>query len=144
MLPPPPFTRLGFAAPLLLALLLGALPAAAQYPDWQAVADVEVIEVVTSDEDGDLRVVKVWFVLVDGIPYLRTNGSRWLDNLRRDPKLGLRIDGREYEAIAEEIPGDEIVEVVDRASVDKYGWQEKAIHPFRIRKPEILKLSPRP
>jgi hypothetical protein len=144
MPPPPSHTKLRVAAALLLVLLLAALPAGAEYPDWQAVADVDVIEVVTTDEDGDLRVSKVWFVLVDGVPYLRTNGSRWLDNLRRDPNLGLRIDGREYDAMAEEIPGDEIVEIVDRTSADKYGWQEKTIHPFRIRKPEILKLSPRP
>ena len=104
---------------------------------------MKVIEVVTRDADGDLRETKVWFVLVDGAPYLRTHGSRWLANLRRDPNLVLRIEGREYEARAEEIPGDEIVEAVDRASVEKYGWQERMIHPFRTRKPEILRLSAR-
>ena len=82
---------------LVLSLLLVATaPAFADYPDWDSVADVEVIEVVTIDEDGDRRVTKVWFVLVDGVPYLRTNRSRWLDNLRRDPNLGLRIASREY------------------------------------------------
>ena len=59
------------------------------------------------------------------------------------PGWRLRIEGREYEARAEEIPGDEIVERVDAASRDKYGWQERMIHPFRMRKPDILKLSPR-
>jgi hypothetical protein len=80
---------------------------------------------------------------VDGASYLRTQGSRWLENLRRDPNLVLRIEGREYEARVEEIPGDEIVEAVDRATLEKYGWQERMIHPFRMRKPEILRLSPR-
>ena len=130
---------------LVLSLLLVATaPAFADYPDWDSVADVKVIDVVTIDEDGDRRVTKVWFVLVDGVPYLRTNRSRWLDNLRRDPNLGLRIESREYEVMAEEISGDEIVEVVDRASATKYGWQERIIHPFRMAKPEILKLGPRP
>jgi hypothetical protein len=128
---------------LALAPLLVAAPARADSPDWESLADVEVIEVVTRDADGDLRETKVWFVLVDGASYLRTQGSRWLENLRRDPNLVLRIEGREYEARAEEIPGDEIVEKVDLATVEKYGWQERMIHPFRMRKPEILRLLPR-
>jgi hypothetical protein len=98
---------------------------------------------VTRDADGGERATKVWFVLVDGEPYLRTSRSRWLDNLRRDPDLGLRIEGRDYEARAEEVPGEAIVERVDAASRDKYGWQERMIHPFRMRQPDILKLSPR-
>ena len=96
-----------------LALLCLAAPAAAEYPDWQAVADVGVIEVVTTDADGDLRKTKVWFVLLDGQPYLRTSESRWLENTRRDPELVLRIEDREYEARAEEVPGEEIVQRVD-------------------------------
>jgi hypothetical protein len=129
---------------ILTAWFVAAAPALADYPDWDSLSDVAIIEVVTADEDGDLRVKKVWFVLVDGVPYLRTNRSRWLDNLRRDPNLGLRIESHEYQATAEEIPGDEIVEIVDRASAEKYGWQESLIHPFRIFKPDILKLGPRP
>jgi hypothetical protein len=128
---------------LALAPLLVAASAEAEYPDWESLADVEVIQVVTQDADGDLRETKVWFVLVDGVPYLRTQGTRWLENLRRAPNLVLRIEGREYEARAEEIPGDEIVETVDRATVEKYGWLERVIHVFRMRKPEILRLSPR-
>jgi hypothetical protein len=127
---------------LLLALLL-AVPARAEYPDWASLANVEVIEVVTQDADGDLRETKVWFVLVDDVTYLRTSRSRWLENLRRAPNLVLRIEGREYAARAEEIQGDEIVEQIDRATREKYGWQERAIRIFRIRKPDILRLSPR-
>jgi len=128
---------------MLGAWLVAAPPALAEYPDWNSVADVKIIEVVTLDDDGDERVTKVWFVLVDGVPYLRTNRSRWLDNVRRDPNLGLRIEGREYEAMAEEIFGDSIVEDVDRASAEKYGWRESLIHPFRMMRPDILKLGPR-
>jgi hypothetical protein len=101
-----------------------------------------VIELLTRDPDGELRETKVWVVLVEGVPYLRTSGSRWLENLRRDPRLGLRIEGREVQARAEEVPGDEIVEAVDRATLEKYGWQERMVHLFRLRKPEILRLSP--
>jgi hypothetical protein len=127
------------------AVLMGlvATGADAEYPDWEQVADVKVIEVLTVDEDGDQRETKVWFVMLDGAPYLRTNGSKWLENLRRDPNLGLRIDDREYEARAEVIPGDDIVDRVDRVSVEKYGWQERFIHVFRMKKPEVLRISSR-
>jgi hypothetical protein len=122
---------------------MAATGAAADYPDWKALADVKVIEVLTRDEDGDLRETKVWFVEVEGEIYLRTSRSRWLGNLRRDPNLMLRIQGREYPAQAEEIPGDEIVTKVDDATREKYGWQEALIHIFRLRRPDILRLSPR-
>jgi hypothetical protein len=131
------------AGTIALALALLAAPAAGEYPDWESLADVDVIEVVTHDADGDLRETKVWFVLLDGEAYLRTSRSRWLENLRRDPELVLRIEGRDYEARAEEVAGDEIVERVDAASRAKYGWQEAIIHPFRLRRPDILRLSPR-
>ena len=126
-----------------LALTLAATPAGADYPSWEKLADVEVIEVLTSDEDGELRETKVWFVLLGGAPFLRTNDTMWLANLRRDPNLGLRIEDREYEATAEEIAGDAIVEKVDEASRRKYGWQESLIHPFRMQRPDILRLMPR-
>jgi hypothetical protein len=133
------------AATLGLALLLALppVPAAADQPDWESLADVRVIEVVTHDADGDLRETRVWFVLLDGEAYLRTSRSRWLENLRRNPELVLRIEGRDYEARAEEVEGDEIVERVDAASREKYGWQEAIIHPFRMRKPDILRIRPR-
>ncbi len=132
----------GAVAVIAAALLWIAAPAEADTPDWESVANLPVIEIISSDADGDLRETKVWFVLLDDEPYLRTNGSRWLANLRRDPACRLRIGSREYDARAEEIPGDAIVERVDQASLDKYGWQERLIHPFRMHKPEILRLTP--
>jgi hypothetical protein len=127
-----------------LGLLLAcvALPAAAAYPDWERLAGVEVIEVLTTDADGARRETKVWFVLLDGQPYLRTSRSRWLENLRREPEFVVRIEGVEYPARAEELSGEEIVERVDAASLEKYGWQERLIHPFRIRTPDILRIHP--
>lgn len=131
-----------------IAALAAGVPAAGgespatDYPDWDSVSDVEVIELVTRDEDGDLRETKVWFVLLDGEPYLRTSRSRWLDNLRRDPALGLRIAGVPYRARAFEVTTPELIERVDAASREKYGWQESLIHFFRMRPPDILKIVP--
>ncbi len=61
---------------LALAVLVFAAPAAADYSDWEALADVEVIEVLTHDEDGDLRESKVWFVIVEGEARLATELRR--------------------------------------------------------------------
>ena len=135
---------IGFRGVLVAILVFaGTGTASADFPDWNQYARVQTIEVLTIDPDGELRVTPVWFVLLNGEAYLRTSGSLWLDNLRRDPNLRLKIEGKVYEAQAEEIPGMGIVEKVDIASERKYGLQERLIHIFRMRKPEILRIFPR-
>ena len=123
--------------------LLFVFPGHAEYPNWNDLAGVQVIEVITVDPDGNVRETKVWFVLLGGEAYLRTNGSRWLENLRRDPELIVRVEDREYEAKAEEIQSEAIVQKIDIASQRKYGLQERLIGFFRTGTPDILKLSPR-
>ena len=110
--------------------------------DWARVEDVGVVEILTNDEDGDLRETKVWFVLIDGTAYLRTNKSRWLENIRRDPGVRIRIDDTEYVQLARDVSSPEMIERVDEASRAKYGWQEAFIHVFRMRDPQILRLAP--
>jgi len=128
---------------LILILLLAAGAAAkAEYPDWNRLADIQVITVLTFDDDGGLRETPVWFVLLNGEAYLRTNNSHWLANLRRDPNLRLDIDGEIYEGRVEEIRDPGMVEKVDIASVKKYGLQERLIHLFRMDPPQILRILP--
>jgi hypothetical protein len=126
-----------------LLILVGGTAAEADFPEWDRVSDVQTIEVLTFDVDGELRETPVWFVLLNGEAYLRTSNSRWLDNLRRDPNLRLRIEGVLYEAEAEEIPGQGILAKVDLASMRKYGLQEQLIHMFRFGSPQILRIFPR-
>ncbi len=109
--------------------------------DWELYSDVPVIEILTTDEDGSPRETKVWFVLIDDVAVLRTSGSRWLENIRRDPDVSIRIDGEEYLQVAREVTSDDMIELVDEASREKYGWQETLIHFFRVRDPDILALS---
>jgi hypothetical protein len=136
---------LGVGSFLIVSLIvLVTAPAAwSEYPDWNEYVDVKVIEVITQDEGGGERETKVWFVLLGGEPYLRTSGSRWLANLRRDPDFKVRIEGNLYEARAEEIEGEAIAEKVDIASKRKYGLSDRLIGLFRSRKPDILRISPR-
>jgi hypothetical protein len=133
---------LSFCA-LLCVSACASPPAAATGPlDWAALSDLDVIEIVTTDEDGDVRVTKVWFVLVDDVSYLRTSSSRWLENIRRSPEVTIRIDGVDYPQVATEVTSAELVEQIDAASRAKYGWQDSFIHTFRSSEPQILKLSP--
>ncbi|MCH2186119.1 DUF2255 family protein [Myxococcota bacterium] len=135
----------GFGVQLIVSLmaLLFASSASGDYPEWNDYVDVDVIEVITQDEDGGERETKVWFVLLGGEPYLRTSGSRWLANLRRDPDFKVRIEGTVYEARAEEIEGEAIVEKVDIASKRKYGFSDRVIGFFRSSRPDILRVLPR-
>jgi len=138
---------LAFAA-FALATANAALAMEDGFPDWRAFADVDVIDVVTQDEDGDLRETPVWFVLVDGAPYLRTRDSRWLANIERGSPVVVRIEGLEYAVSAVVETGDAIVAAVDAASAEKYGFQESLLRFgrwFRIGDDaaDILKLVPK-
>jgi hypothetical protein len=135
--------RYGRIGLLLVALASLATGAAAEELDWEKYADVKVIDVVTVDPDGDLRKTPVWFVLLEGAAYLRTSRSRWLENIRRDPKVVIRIKDEEFPLLAHAVEGEEIIQRVDTASREKYGWQEAMIHVFRFRTPDILRLSSR-
>ena len=135
--------RYGRIGLLIAALASLATGAAAEELDWEKYADVKVIEVVTVDSDGDVRETPVWFVLLEGVAYLRTSRTRWLENIKRDPRLVIRIEDEEFPLLAHAVGGEAIVGRVDTASREKYGWQEAMIHVFRLRTPDILKLSPR-
>jgi hypothetical protein len=133
---------LSFCA-LLCVSACAAPPAAATGPlDWTALLDLDVIEIITTDEDGDVRATKVWFVLVGDVSYLRTSSSRWLENIRRNPQVTIRIDRVDYPQVATDVTSADLIEQVDAASRAKYGWQDSFIHTFRSAEPQILKLSP--
>ena len=112
------------------------------FPDWHALADVDVIHVITHDEDGDTRETPVWLVVLDGQPYLRTDGSRWLANIERGSAVHVRVEGLEFRVGAERATGSDLVERVDAATLEKYGWQERVISLFTTGAPDLLRLVP--
>jgi hypothetical protein len=120
-----------------------ASTANAQVFEPALVEDVDVVEIITQDEDGDARETKVWIVEVEGEAYLRTNDSRWLENLRRDPNARLSIAGTVYPVVTEVLLGPSWIEKVDAASASKYGWQERMIHVIRLGEPAIIRVRPR-
>lgn len=137
--------QLRCAAALLCSVtLLHAGTAAALeagFPPWKQLAAVAVIDIVTADEDGSVRKTPVWFVLVEGAPYLRTSDSRWLANIVRGSDIRVFIEGLEYQVGAQVMEAEGILPKVDAASLAKYGWQERALF-ARFAPPDILKLVP--
>ena len=120
-----------FASIALLFFALGcATPTPSDGPiDWERIDEPWSLHVVTIDEDGDERVTRIWLALVDGQGTLRTNDSRWWENLQRDPAFRIRVDGVDYSVVAEFVDEHEARAVIDDAFVAKYGWLEGVMFP---------------
>lgn len=132
------------AALFSLGLALAAYPARAAEPNWDKVAEIEQIEIVTHDEDGDARETTIWFVVVDGQGFIRTGGSTWGENIRRDPSdVVLRIEGKEYPLRAEFIENDSLRERVVAAFRAKYGWFDGFVNFVRGKRPNIMHMISR-
>lgn len=116
-----------------VSLLIGfwiagcATPPVASGPvDWNAVDDWSV-HVVTEDADGDLRVARIWIVVLDGGGVIRTQQSRWWKNLERGSFCRIRFDGREFPVDVEVLTDLAVRRRVDVAFAEKYGWQERMV-----------------
>ena len=132
-----------FPSILLLALLMAALAAAAAAPDWNALKDVETIEIVTTDEDGSSRDTTIWLAVVDGQGYIRTGNSTWKGNIERNPDVTLRVEDTEYPVRAEFVTDADLKTRVEQTLRDKYGFSDSFIGIFRIGEPNIMRLVPR-
>ena len=122
-----------------LVLLALAAPAVAQ-PSWSPFADADVVRIITQDEDGAERDTKVWFVIVEGAGFVRTNDSRWLANIRRGSSVALRLDESERAVTSEEVSDAAVTGAVEEAFKEKYGWFQRLMSTFRMREPTVLRL----
>jgi len=109
------------------ALACASVPAAEDPIDWEGVSRHWSVHLVTLDADGDERVTRVWIALYQGIGAIRTNHTRWLANLQRDPDLRLRVDGLDHPMHVVFVDEPAAIEVIDRAFLEKYGWQERLL-----------------
>lgn len=122
--------------PLALAIGFAATAAAAQ-TSWSPFEEASVVQIVTQDEDGSERDTPVWFVVVEGAGYVRTNDSRWLANIRRGSSIVLRLDETVRLVASEEVSDTAAVEEVFKT---KYGLMQRVMSPFRMREPTVLRL----
>jgi hypothetical protein len=129
---------------LVLALALG-LPAlaAAQAVDWSRYADVDTVEVLTRDADGEARVTTVWLLVQDGEAFLRTGSTTWGGNVERHPDIALRIGAEEVPVRAEFVRDPATRERVARGFREKYGFWDRLAGLVRFGDTKILRLTPR-
>lgn len=120
------------------------LPPEAGAPiDWSAAGEAGVPEIVTRDAHGGERVTKLWLVVVDGEGLIRTGDTRWFRNIQRDPNVVFRVGGYAYPLRAEPVTDDALVERANAAFREKYGWQDRIIHPFGAPEKNVMRLVPR-
>ena len=126
---------------LLTLALAGAAQAAAL--DWQRFQAADTVEVVTHDDDGELRETTIWLVVFDDHGYVRTNDSRWLANIRRGSSVALRL-GEEQFAVSAREPNDAALSArVEEQFKQKYGFMQRVMSVFRMQEPTVLELTAR-
>jgi len=127
-----------------VAFLLGAVAVGAAELDWNSVADVEEVRVLTTNEDGTPRETTIWLAVVDGRGYIRTGGwTKWGDNVARNPDIALRIGDTEHSLRASFVEDEALRERIVAAFREKYGWSDGFLDVFRGSKPRIMQLDPR-
>jgi len=121
--------------------ILAIAAAAAEAPDWNAVADLDTVSVATSNPDGTLRYTTVWLAVVGGRGYIRTGDTTWGANVVRNPAVTLVIGEQEYALRADFVETDDERALVMAAFNAKYGWQDTMLGWFRGARPKIMRLA---
>ncbi len=123
------------------ACLLSVSSASAQVDAWAPFADADVVEIITTDADLDLRETKIWIVVLDGSGFVRTNDSRWLANIRRGSDVAIRTGALELAVTATEVQDTELEDQIELAFKTKYGTMQRLMSFFRVSDPTSLRLS---
>jgi hypothetical protein len=125
--------------------LASAAPALAPTapPDWNAVAAVREVEVLTRNEDGSTKETTVWLAVADGQGYIRTGNTSWWKNVERTPEVTLRIEGAEHPLRVELVPDPATRARVAEIFRQKYGASDRILGWFRGSDPHIMHLVAR-
>lgn len=117
-------------------------PALAAPPDWAGWAELDTVDVITTDEDGEPREHPIWIAVSEGTGYLRTSRrSSWGDNLARDGQLRLRGAPGELSLRAQLVTEAAEVERVTAAFDAKYGGFMSWMSGLIRGTPRIFRLS---
>jgi hypothetical protein len=131
--------RRSFSLLLAFGLAVAGAAHAAVY-DWNSWADLETVEVISTDEDGGARLTTVWIVVLDHFPYVRTAGTTWGDNVEREGTLKLRSELGELSLRAERVLDEAEVERVVNAFREKYGTTDRLMEWFRFGERRVFRL----
>ena len=102
-------------------------------PYWQAVNALWSVPLATREPNGELRISRAWITVVDGHGAMRSGGTHWLENLRRDPSACLWIAGVAHPLRVEIVVDEAQARRIASALRDKYGWQERWLMAVRPR-----------
>jgi len=127
---------------LVAALAFVAGGASAGDFDWAPAREESVVEIVTTDADGDPRETSIWIVVLDDAGYVRTNDSEWLANIRRGSPVLLRVAQQDQAVSASEIDDADTKQRVEEAFKAKYGGLQRVMSALRMREPTVLRLAP--
>ena len=119
------------------------LAAPAHADRWDPFRDNSVVQIITTDEGGDLRETNVWIVVIGDAAFVRTNNSHWLDNIRHGCQVKLRSDDVEVPVRATEAVDEEIKDGVEEAFLEKYGLLQRIMSTLRFTEPTVLRLDPK-
>jgi deazaflavin-dependent oxidoreductase (nitroreductase family) len=108
---------------------LNSMEASTARESLKSVADEQVLYLTTIGRTtGLLRVIEIWFVVCRERLYLFAEmgeAAGWVKNIRRNPKVTVRIGKRQIDATARVLDRhadrklwDEVAAIADR----KYGW----------------------
>jgi hypothetical protein len=134
-------------AALLGLALAGPARAASAPPVWEDLADIDTIQIRTTDVEGDPVDRTIWLLVLDGQGYIRAGGSsRWDANIDAHPDVSAQIDGIWYDLRAKRIPEGPLYDQVMQGMRDKYGFPDMVLTPLRALggAPRILRLDSRP
>lgn len=117
-------------------------------PNWKKFAGIDTIQIVTADDDKahTPRDTTIWLAVYQDQAYIRTGGTTWGANARRDPNVTIRMDGADYALRATPIPEGELYDAVTHTFREKYGLEDAAMSVIRAigGAPTIMRLDGRP
>lgn len=131
------------ALTVVLSLAILASATVAEPFNWAPASTESVVEVLTSDTDGELRETPVWIVVIDDLAYVRTNDSKWLANIRRGSAVRVRVRGLESGVLAFEVADAALKARVEKEFKKKYGSMQRMMSMFRMSEPVVLRLAPK-
>ena len=82
-------------------------------------------------------------VAEEGMPVIVTGDTRWFQNIERDPDVVFRIGGYAYSLRAELVTDPQLEKRANAAFREKYGFQDRLIHPFGEPDKNVMRLVPR-
>ena len=97
-------------------------------PDWSFTDAIPEIAIETRTRYGVPHSVTIWCVAIDGELYVGASfpefpkERRWVSNVRRDPRVRLKIAGRLYERRLERVLEPEASDRVNRTFGRKYDY----------------------